>query len=144
MATATWYLNGARAAMERKLDWDTDTIKCLLLASTYVPDIDNHDFLDDVIAHQIIGTGYTAGGKTLTGKAFVHNFTLNMLKMVADNVVWASATITARYAVFYQDTGNSATSPLISYVDFGTDKSVSASDFTVDVSTDGVLVMELV
>lgn len=57
----------------------------------------------------------------------------------ADDVTWASSTITARYAVIYKDTGVATTSPLIGFVDFGQDESSSNGNFTIQWSANGIL-----
>ena len=57
----------------------------------------------------------------------------------ADDVVWANATITARYAAIYKDTGIATTSPLIGWVDFGADQSASGGNFTIQWSPNGIL-----
>jgi hypothetical protein len=56
----------------------------------------------------------------------------------ADDPTWASSTITARYLVFYEDTGSAATSALISLVDFGADVSSTNAAFTYQMSPLGV------
>jgi hypothetical protein len=57
----------------------------------------------------------------------------------ADDVVWTSSTITARGAVLYKDTGTPSTSPLICYIDFGSNKSSNGADFTIQWSSSGIL-----
>ena len=48
------------------IDYDTDTFKVMLVTSSYTPDKDAHEFFDDV-TNEVSGTGYTAGGETVTG-----------------------------------------------------------------------------
>lgn len=116
------------------LDWDTDTIKVMLTTSTYVPDQDAHDYKNDV-TNEITGTGYTAGGVTLTGKSVTYDAATNKVRLIAADAQWTSATFTARYAVYYKDTGTATTSPLIGFLDFGSDVSVTAGTFTLDHDT---------
>lgn len=50
----------------------------------------------------------------------------------AADTSWSSSTITARYAVVYDDTpGTSATKPLLLYVDFGADVSTTNGTFQI-------------
>jgi len=123
------------------IDLDTDTIKVALLANTYTPDIDAHTFFSDVSADEISGTGYTAGGETLANATVTQDNTNDRAAFDADDVVWANATVTARYAVIYKDTGTPSTSPLIAYIDFGSDKSSSAADFTIQWNADGIFTL---
>jgi len=78
--------------------------------------------------NEVSGTGYTAGGETLTISA---NPTSSGTTAYLDfsDVTWATATITARGALIYKADGG--TNPAVAVLDFGADKSSSAGDFTV-------------
>ncbi|RLF01919.1 MAG: hypothetical protein DRJ64_09975, partial [Thermoprotei archaeon] len=101
---------------------------------------DAHSNKDDIdsLTVEVSGTGYTADGELLSNKAIARDDTNDWSKYDADDVTWASSTITARGAIVYLDTGTPATSTLIAYVDFVTDKSSSAGDFIIQWHTDGV------
>lgn len=124
--------------MDGSIDLDTDTIKVALVTSSYTPDQDAHDFFDDV-TNEVVGTGYTAGGASLANKAVTADNTDNEGVFDADDTTWASSTITARAAVLYKSTGTASTSPLICYIDFGSDKSSSAGNFTIAWDAEGIL-----
>jgi hypothetical protein len=125
--------------MNGSIDLDTDTIKVMLLTSSHTNNIDTQEFISDVSANQVSGTGYTAGGATLTGKSVTVNHTTDRGVFDANDVTWPNATITARYAVLYKDTGTPSTSPIIQIFDFGTDKSSTAGDFSLQWSANGIL-----
>ena|SRR3990167_959152 len=115
----------------------TDTIKIALLTSTYTPS-DEHDFYDD-ITNEVSGTGYTAGGATLTVTTSQDN-TDNEGVFDAVDVSWTiTGSFTARYAVIYKSTGSAATSPLICLIDFGTNKSVDNETFQIIFAAEGIL-----
>jgi hypothetical protein len=116
------------------------TLKVMLVTAAYTPDIDNHAFRSDV-TNEVSGTGYTAGGKALTGNGVTVDTAANEAVFDADNVSWASSTITARGAVIYVDTGNAATDRLIHYVDFGGDLSSSNGTFEIAWDADGILAL---
>lgn len=137
--TAKWYGNGLLKAFNKEVDWDTDTIKVALLANTYTPDQDVHDYFDDVVASEVSGTGYTAGGETLGTKTATYDGATNVVKLDAADVSWAASTITARYAVIYVATGVNTTSTLLGYVDFGADVSSSSGAYTLTWHADGIL-----
>ena len=124
--------------MDGSIDLDTDTIKVALVTSTYTPDQDVHDFFDDV-TNEVTGTGYTAGGASLASKAVTVDTTDNEGVFDAADVTWATSTITARGAVIYKSTGTASTSALICYLDFTTDKTSSAGDFTIAWNAEGIL-----
>ena len=127
-------------ALNKEIDWDTDTIKVALLTNSYTPDQDAHNYYDDVVANEVTGTGYTAGGNTLANKTNTYNSATNVIVLDADDTTWSSSTITARYAVVYDATpATNATKPLIGYVDFGSDQSSSNGNFTITWDATGIV-----
>src|SRR5688572_7324056 len=92
-------------------DWLVDSFKVALLTNAHVHS-DAHEFFSQISANQPVATGYTAGGILLTGKTMV---TLDgVITFDADNVLWnITGQLSALYAVVYKDTGNPATSRLI-------------------------------
>ena len=132
MATTKTYGSLIAKAFNKEVDWDSDTIKVALLTSSYTPNQDTHDYYDDVSAYQVSGTGYTSGGATLASKTNAYTNATNVTTFDAADVSWTTSTITARYAVIYDDTpATAATKPLIGYVDFGSDQSSSAGTFSI-------------
>lgn len=119
------------------INWTSDTIKIALATSSYTPDQDAHDFFDDV-TNEVVGTGYTAGGATLTTPTKTYTGGTNVVKLDADDATWATATITARYAIIYKSTGTGSTSPLMGYIDFGGDVISTAGNFTIVFDSAGI------
>lgn len=78
--------------------------------------------------NEVSGTGYVAGGNTLTIST---NPTTSGTTAYLDfaDTTWASATITARGALIYL--ANGGTNPAIAVLDFGADKTSTAGDFTI-------------
>lgn len=124
--------------MNGGIDLDTDTIKVALVTSTFAPNIDTEEDFADV-TNEVSGTGYTAGGAALANKTVSIDDTDDEGVFDADDVTWSSSTITARGAVVYKDTGTPATSLLICYLDFGSDKSSSSGNFTIQWGSEGIL-----
>ena len=132
MATTKTYGSLIAKAFNKEVDFDSDTIKVALLTSSYTPNQDSHDYWDDVSSFEVSGTGYTAGGATLASKTVGYTSGTNVTKFDAADVSWTSSTITARYAVLYDDSpATAATKPLIGYVDFGSDQSSSSGTFSI-------------
>lgn len=76
--------------------------------------------------NEVSGTGYTAGGATLTNVTPVLTGTTAICDFA--DVTWSAATITARGALIYNSTdGNKA----VIVLDFGSDKTSTAGDFTI-------------
>ena len=134
------YGNFLAKALNKEVDWDTDTIKVALLTSSYTPNQDTHDYYDDVVANEVSGTGYTTGGATLGSKTVTYDGTNNVIILDAADTTWSSSTITARYAVVYDDSGaTNAAKALIGYVDFGSDQSSTNGNFTITWDSTGIV-----
>jgi hypothetical protein len=118
----------------------TDTLKVILVAAAYTPNVDTHEDYADVTNEIPTGGGYTLGGQTLAGVTVLTDLPNDRAALDANDVTWAASTITAaRGAIIYKDTGVPATSKLITYIDFGTDKSSSGGDFTIAWDATGIL-----
>lgn len=84
---------------------------------------------------EVSGDGYDAGGKDLSGCSVVTNDTSDSGVWDADDLTWASSTITARGCVIYKASDDS----LVCAIDFGADKSSSNGDFTIQWNSSGIL-----
>ena len=122
---------------EGSIDMDTDTFKIMIASNSYTPSQTSHDFRDDV-TNEVSGTGYTAGGATLSG--ITSTLTANLYKFDANDVTWSAVTFTnGRYAVIYKSRGGaSSADELVGYVDFGANQSPAGTDFTIQWSSDGI------
>jgi hypothetical protein len=91
------------------------------------------------VAAEITGTGYTAGGATVSSPTFTAGGTNNTVATwtSASNPNWTTATFTANQAVFYES--SASTIQLICWWDFGGAVSVTASTFTLTISGSGLL-----
>lgn len=136
------YNSFKKKIMDGSIDLDTDTIKVVLVTSSYTPNIDTHTQYSH-ITNQVTGTGYTAGGATLANKSVAVDTTNDRAKFDADDTTWTSASVTARGAIIYKYVDNEGspddTSPLICYKDFGADVTSTNADFTIKWHADGIL-----
>lgn len=136
--SAKWYSKAFDAAFKKKIDVSADTFKAMLVTGSYAFDQDAHDFKDD-ITNEVTGTGYTAGGATLTSVTFTYNASTNTFSFDAADVAWASSTITARGCVIYDSTpGTDATRPLLIFIDFGADVATTAGTLTITFDSAGI------
>lgn len=104
-------------------DLDTDTIKIALFTSSATLGASTTAYST---TNEVSGTGYTAGGNTLSGATI----SLSGSTAIVDfsDTTWSSATITARGALIYN---SSKSDKAIAVLDFGSDKSSTNGDFTV-------------
>jgi hypothetical protein len=125
-------------ALNKEIDFDTDDIRVMLTSSAYTPNQDTHAYKSDV-TNEVTGTGYTAGGQALTSKTVTYDATNNVIVLDAADTTWASSTVTARYAVIYDNTpATDATKPLLGYVDFVSDQSSTNGNFTITWDATGI------
>jgi hypothetical protein len=116
------------------IDFDTDTFKAMLTTSAYTENKDTHDFRDDV-TNEITGTGYTAGGNTVTVTVTLDTGT-DRVDIRLGGTTWPSSTLTARKAVYYKARGGaSSADELVAVNDFGSDVVTSAGTLTLNAST---------
>jgi hypothetical protein len=117
----------------------SDTIKIALLSASHTPDVDADEFFDDVSGDEVAASGtYSAGGATLT-KTLSTDDTDDEGVFDATDVSFTGASIAARYAVVYKDTGVAATSPLICLIDFGSTYTSTAGTFALPFAAEGIL-----
>lgn len=141
--TSHVYTMLAKSLVDKKIDLDTDVLKCMLLSAYTVGSTqDSAQYVADVKAAgtEASGTGYTAGGASLASIAFTksgHVYTLD-----CDDVVWTTSTITAAYALFYGVASSSpgdSTNPVIAFWDLGGSQSSTAASFTLTINASGLL-----
>jgi len=104
-------------------DLDTDTIKIALFTSAATLSAATTAY---ATADEVVGTGYVAGGNTLAGATISSSGTTAFVDF--SDTTWTSATITARGALIYN---SSKANRAIAVLDFGSDKTSTAGDFTV-------------
>lgn len=104
-------------------DLDTDVIKIALYTSSATIDAGTTAY---TTSNEVVGTGYTAGGNTLTGAAISSSGTTAWVDFA--DTTWTTATITARGALIYN---SSKSNKAIAVLDFGADKTSTTGDFTV-------------
>lgn len=131
------------ATAARRIDVVNDTLKVALTTSTHVPNHDTDAYFSD-LTNEISGTGYTAGGVTVTSVTLNYVTGTNLVVVDAVDPEWTTATFTARNCHLYKDTGVAATSPLIAYGTFAADRTVTAGTFTLQLdATNGLFTTDV-
>jgi hypothetical protein len=119
------------------IDMDGHTFKVILVTG-YTPNIDSHNGLSDVSASEESGTGYTAGGATLAGKAVTKDTTNDRAKFDADDVTWTGLNVgTPSHAILYDDTH--ASDCLVAYWEVTT--ATNGGNYTLQFGANGVLLL---
>ena len=78
------------------------------------------------VSNEVSGTGYTAGGNTLTNVTPTSSGTTAFTDFA--DTTWSAATITARGALIYNSTESDKA---VCVLDFGSDKTSTAGNFTI-------------
>ena len=82
-------------------------------------------------SNEVSGTGYSAGGGTITRVDPTTSSTTAFTDF--SDLTFSSSTITARGALIYNDSASG--DPTVVVLDFGSDKSSSSGDFTIQFPT---------
>lgn len=104
-------------------DLDTDVIKIALYTSLATLGASTTVY---TTSDEVVGTGYTAGGNTLTSPTVSLSGTTAYVDFA--DTSWTTATITARGALIYN---SSKSNKAIAVLDFGSDKTSTAGTFTI-------------
>jgi hypothetical protein len=130
-----WYGKGLLKVMNGSIDLLNDTIKVILVTSSYTYDAD-HDFANDVSGNELSVSGYTggfggAGRKTLANKSMADDTTNNRIEFDADDLTWTAlgAGQTLGGAVLVKEITNDAASEIIAFLD-PSDLVLNGSDVT--------------
>lgn len=107
---------GREGFLDGSIDWDTNTIKCVLIdTADYTVNLTTHDNLDDVAAGARVGTPQTLGSKTVTAG----------VADAADVTFTAVTGDPCEAIIIWKDTGVESTSRLIAYIDSATGLAVT-------------------
>ena len=90
----------------------------------------NDTTLTYTTTNEVTGSGYTAGGKTLTPSSIAYDTDSNTAYLSFTNVTWTPANFTCRGALVYNSTTNAA----VFVLNFGSDK-VATTSFQVQFPT---------
>lgn len=122
--TQTWTTSFKQQVLLGEHDLDTDVLKIALYTSTAILGPDTTAY---TTVGETSGTGYSAGGITLT------NVTVSAGNGIAyvdfDNPTWAGASFTARGALIYN---SSKSNKSMFVLDFGTNQTAVNENFVID------------
>lgn len=108
-----------------------------LVSSSYTFDPDHNYWTQISTLYEVSGTNYVANGNTLANKTVTQDNSADVGYFDADDTTWASSTITARFAIIYDST--LTTKDLIAAIDFGSNQSSSAGNFTIQFNASGII-----
>jgi len=136
MASTGFLFNSAmRDEAMGNINYNADTFKVMMLTASATPNKDTWSRRSDV-TNEVTGTGYTAGGSTITVTVGSTDTTNDRVDTTLGAATWPGSTLTARYAIYYKSRGGaSSADELIACVDFGQDVSTISDTFSLSSST---------
>lgn len=124
MAITTTMTNSYKQDILSGTQASGDTYKIALYTSTATLDASTTAYSS---TNEVIGTGYTAGGATLSG--FTTGLSGSTAYLTFTNPTWSTSTITARGCLIYN---SSKSNKSVAAYDFGGDVTSTAGTFTVN------------
>lgn len=112
-APTLWYCPSLKKMIDVTLA--LGTAKVMFLSDAYVLDQDAHDYVNDVSANEVTGTGVSAGGVALSSPTTAIDAATNTVSLSGGNI--SGINVSACYAVLYVSTGTPSTSPLMTITD---------------------------
>ena len=124
------------------VDFDTDTIKLMLLGSGHTPSSTGDDYAKSLTANQVTaGTAYTDGGPELVAKS---------ITVSGSFAIWKAGTLTvtqdsaggfaaARWGLIYKAGTSMGDSPVIATLDLGTDRNNTAGPLVISPAVNKII-----
>lgn len=114
------------------LDWDAAELYAMAVSNAYVPDRETHDFKDDVVANEVVGTNWAAGGQPLGARTVTYDSGTRQVRLLGGpQISVADVVMTGiRYFVVYDRVSAGSTDavrPLISVIDLEADEDVDGT-----------------
>ena len=136
MASGTFVFHASAfaKAWNKEMDINGGTVKAMLSNSTYVPNVDTHDYKDDV-TNEVTGTNWAAGGVTVANPVVTVTGASNRVSFGCDDISVATVTLTGgRVLTLYDNIGGGtdASRPIIGSITYDSDLSPNAGTLLFD------------
>lgn len=112
-------------SLSGNMDFDTDTFKIALYSNDATLDETTSVY---TTTNEVVGTGYVAGGNTLTGATVTQDDTADVVYITFDSPTTWTGTFSARGALIYNSSSSNYT---VCVLDFGSVKTIAAETLTV-------------
>jgi hypothetical protein len=142
--TSKVYTKNAHSLATRLANLSTDSLKVMLLSAYTAGSTQNTaQFVSDVLAApatEATGTGYSAGGATLTGVTLTDSGLVTTLTSGSPSWNAAGGSLAAAFALFYDaQPGSNATNPVLCYWDLGGTQTATNATFTLTIAGSGLM-----
>lgn len=117
--------------LDGDIDFLADSFKVMFLTSSYTPNIDTDEFIDDISANEVAASGtYSAGGVSLASITTTVDTTNDRAYVDASDFSVTGFTGSFRYIALYKNTGTPSTSAIVGIYDLGSTVSPVAGTFS--------------
>jgi hypothetical protein len=132
---ANTYTTGVTAFLNKEMDWDADTYKCILVTSSYTFDADHDTYAD--ITNECTNSGYTTTGVAMTTSAAANDDANDWTECDATDVTFSSmAAGDQPYAAIVYNT--TVSNNLVCYCTLTTPPAPNGGDYVIQWHADGV------
>lgn len=112
-----------------------ETLYACLLTSTFPNTLGAYAVYGD-LTNEVVGTGYVAGGKEVTGRTSAYSTNDAVLDATAD-IAWPASTFAdVKYIAVYS---NGATKSIRAIMELATPQSVTSGTFTIQWNASGII-----
>jgi hypothetical protein len=131
------YLKGREEFAKGNLHWNNDVFKAVLVDNTYIPNL-NHNFVADIVAHEVSGVGYSR--KTLTNNSVATSSAIKRAMLKTDNIVWEGINAgEVSGIILYKSVNDDTDSTLIAFLNGGFPITTNGGNITYVISSNGIL-----
>lgn len=143
-ATCKAYGNGLLHLFDGGVIWGSDDTYLALASSSYTPDIDAHDYWNDVVANEVTGTNWAANGQQADGETLSLVTANNDVEFDITDESVASVTLSdGKHLIVYSRTpGTDATRELLFYATMDTALAPAGGTLLLDFSTTGLILVD--
>jgi hypothetical protein len=145
--TVAWYGQGLLRIQQQQTNTDLEVADLFLalVTNAYTPNIDTHDFWNDVVANELAtGNGYVTNGFDVTGAVLSYDATSHQVRLDIGDPTWTfTAAKTWRYGVLYErSNATDATRQLFALLTWDSDQTVSTA-YTLTIDPAGLLFLDV-
>ena len=137
--TGALYGNGLLNVLNGNVIWGTDDTYLALASSSYSPNVDTHDFWNDVVANEVTGTNWAANGQQADGETLSLVTASDRVEFDLTDESTASVTLSdGKHLIVYTRTpGTDATRELIGFVTMDVALAPAGGTLLLDFSANG-------
>ncbi len=143
-ATGKLYGNGLLFLLNGQVVWGTDDVYFALVNTAYALDIDLHDYWNDLVANEVVGTNWAANGQQCTGETLSLVTANNDVELDLTDISVAAVTLSdGKDGILYTRTpATDATREIIGYCEFDSALAPAGGTLLIDFAVTGFALID--